>query len=118
MSYRCWLDKTELVREQSRVWAAAGSQGKLVSRGDIQKVAEGQEGSRHGNIWDKSGPGRGNSQCQDPKAGAVDKFMEHGRGQGSWAGWGEGKKWETRALSWDQPRRRAILNTEMDFTVR
>lgn len=87
MSYRCWLDKTELGREQNRVWAAAGGQGKLVSRGDIQKVAEGQEGSHLGNIWDKSGPGRGNSQCQDPKAGAVG--IRRRPGQPGWSGRGE-----------------------------
>lgn len=48
-----------------------GGQRKLVYGGDIQKVAEGREGSCHRNIWGKSEPGRGNSQCQDPEAGAV-----------------------------------------------
>lgn len=73
------------------MWAAAGGQGKLVSRGDIQKVAEGQEGSHLRNNWDKSGPGRGNSQCQDLKAGAVGQVHGTRRrpGQLGWSGRGE-----------------------------
>ena len=71
MSYRGWMDKIELGKGQSRGWGAAGGQGKLVYRGDDQKVAKGWEGSGHRHIWGESGPGRGNSQCQDPKAGAV-----------------------------------------------
>lgn len=34
-------------------------------------TAEGQEGSSLGNIRGKGGPGRGNSHCQNPKAGAA-----------------------------------------------
>lgn len=91
MWYRCWLDKIELGREQSRGWGAVGRQGKLVYRGDIQKVAEGWEGSCCGNIWGKSGPGRGDSQCQDPEAGAVGHVHGTRRrlGQLSWNRQGE-----------------------------
>ena len=55
-------------------------------------TAEGQEGSSLGNIRGKGGPGRGNSHCQNPKAGAAGRvhgpmcvcvFVRAGEGRGA-----------------------------------
>lgn len=59
-------------------------------------TAEGQEGSSLGNIRGKGGPGRGNSQCQNPKAGAAGRVHGPRRRQNGGEAGGGRAVWSER----------------------
>lgn len=82
-------------------------------------TAEGQEGSSLGNIRGKGGPGRGNSQCQNPKAGAAGRVHGPRRRQNGGEAGGGRAVWSERGQrqGYSTSRGPGSQDTEMDFSV-
>lgn len=65
----------------------------------------------------------GTASAKTPRQEQLEMFVEHGGGQSSWPGVGEGKRWEARTFlgggGWGQQScGRTILDTDMDLPVR
>ena len=78
---------------------------------DGKAPAAGISGARVGQV-------EGTASAKTLRQEQLDIFMEHGGGQGSQAGAGEGKRWETKASSQGRLRTCALLDTEMNLAVR
>lgn len=59
-----------------------GGQGRPSKEGTFRRQLRGEKALAMGILGDKSGPGRGNGQCQDPEAGAVGRVHRPWRRQG------------------------------------